>query len=246
MDFKNIKMIGIGKGGSNLVSRLSGSVFTNMSAAAISTNSSDLEKLSLKEKILILKDPKETKSQVIRLRKSIHSYSCILIFVQFGSDTSAYLASALANISKDMNIESIAICSIAQKLDKYATVSINKLKEHCKNILWLPNDMTVSEMFSQSDILNSLAYISNIDKQNASAIKEKEPVKHKSFIDRIIRRKTKKDTEISSGEILTQEEFGFNTLAEQRGYFSDTARNMYNGVDLDIPTYLRKNLKIQI
>ena len=40
-----------------------------------------------------------------------------------------------------------------------------------------------------------------------------------------------------------QEEFAFPRQDENRGTFEKTSRNLYEGVDLDIPTYLRRGLK---
>jgi cell division protein FtsZ len=40
-----------------------------------------------------------------------------------------------------------------------------------------------------------------------------------------------------------QDEFGFGEL-ESRGYFEKTDRNLFDGQDLDVPTYLRKGIKI--
>lgn len=42
-----------------------------------------------------------------------------------------------------------------------------------------------------------------------------------------------------------QEEFGFGEL-ESRGYFEKTDRNLFDGQDLDVPTYLRKGIKIAL
>lgn len=44
---------------------------------------------------------------------------------------------------------------------------------------------------------------------------------------------------------LDQEEFGFGEL-ESRGHFEKTDRNLFDGQDLDVPTYLRKGIKITI
>ncbi|HEY5229083.1 MAG TPA: cell division protein FtsZ, partial [Opitutaceae bacterium] len=43
----------------------------------------------------------------------------------------------------------------------------------------------------------------------------------------------------------SQEEFGFGEV-ESRGQFERTDRNLYDGQDLDVPTYLRKGIKIAI
>ena len=43
-----------------------------------------------------------------------------------------------------------------------------------------------------------------------------------------------------------QEEFSFLQGGEERGYFGKTERNLYDGQDLDVPTYLRKGIKISV
>ena len=42
-----------------------------------------------------------------------------------------------------------------------------------------------------------------------------------------------------------QEEFGFGEV-ESRGHFEKTDRNLFDGHDLDVPTYLRKGIKIAL
>ena len=42
-----------------------------------------------------------------------------------------------------------------------------------------------------------------------------------------------------------QDEFGFGEL-ESRGHFEKTDRNLFDGQDLDVPTYLRKGIKISL
>lgn len=46
--------------------------------------------------------------------------------------------------------------------------------------------------------------------------------------------------------IERQEQLNFGDDDEQRGYFDNTARNLYEGEDLDIPTYLRKGVRITV
>jgi cell division protein FtsZ len=48
-------------------------------------------------------------------------------------------------------------------------------------------------------------------------------------------------------EVLeNQDEFTFSEIDAQRGYFEKTDRNDYNGEDLDVPTYLRRGIKIKL
>jgi cell division protein FtsZ len=42
-----------------------------------------------------------------------------------------------------------------------------------------------------------------------------------------------------------QDEFGFGEI-ESRGYFEKTDRNLFDGQDLDVPTYLRKGIRISL
>ena len=44
---------------------------------------------------------------------------------------------------------------------------------------------------------------------------------------------------------IAQEEFGFGEV-ESRGHFEKTDRNLFDGQDLDVPTYLRKGIKIAV
>ncbi|MBL9208864.1 MAG: cell division protein FtsZ [Opitutaceae bacterium] len=44
---------------------------------------------------------------------------------------------------------------------------------------------------------------------------------------------------------VAQEEFGFGEM-ESRGYFEKTDRNLFEGQDLDVPTYLRRGIKITL
>lgn len=55
--------------------------------------------------------------------------------------------------------------------------------------------------------------------------------------------KRKKETEKS---LDSQEEFLFITEEEHRGYFEKTDRNVFDGEDLDVPTYLRKGIKVHL
>ena len=46
-----------------------------------------------------------------------------------------------------------------------------------------------------------------------------------------------------SKEPVEQNEFLFDDV-DARGYFEHTDRNLYDGQDLDVPTYLRKGIKV--
>jgi len=43
-----------------------------------------------------------------------------------------------------------------------------------------------------------------------------------------------------------QQELGFEGMDEHRGFFEETGRNEHEGYDLDVPTYLRKGIRIVI
>jgi cell division protein FtsZ len=44
---------------------------------------------------------------------------------------------------------------------------------------------------------------------------------------------------------INQDEFGFGEL-ESRGHFEKTDRNLFDGQDLDVPTYLRRGIKVAV
>lgn len=46
--------------------------------------------------------------------------------------------------------------------------------------------------------------------------------------------------------VATQSEFKFVEKSQQRGFFEDTPPNMRNGEDLDVPTFMRRNIKINV
>ncbi len=48
------------------------------------------------------------------------------------------------------------------------------------------------------------------------------------------------------GEPVAQEEFPFSRIDDSRGFFEETESNMYDGVDLDIPTFLRRGIRIHV
>ncbi len=57
------------------------------------------------------------------------------------------------------------------------------------------------------------------------------------------RKKSQKKVSIDNDQ---QTEFGFMELSEQRGFFLDTPPNIRNGEDLDVPTYMRRGIKINL
>lgn len=71
--------------------------------------------------------------------------------------------------------------------------------------------------------------------KTASATQKVRPV-HRS---KLKRDKLQRDTD-------QQEEFLFVSEEEQRGYFEKTERNLHEGADLDVPTYLRRGLRIAV
>src|SRR5690606_22684076 len=50
----------------------------------------------------------------------------------------------------------------------------------------------------------------------------------------------------SAAAKAAQDGFLFQGLVENRGHFERTDRNLFEGQDLDVPTYLRKGIKIPL
>lgn len=75
----------------------------------------------------------------------------------------------------------------------------------------------------------------------APVLAESEPKSARKPFFNFGRRKKAKAPE---DESKAQTEFKFMELSQQRGFFQDTPPNMRNGVDLDVPTFMRKGIKI--
>ncbi len=73
------------------------------------------------------------------------------------------------------------------------------------------------------------------------------PVKseRRSFFSFGRRKKSQKKT-VDENLDKQQTEFKFMELSEQRGFFLDTPPNIRNGEDLDVPTYMRRGIKINL
>ena len=56
---------------------------------------------------------------------------------------------------------------------------------------------------------------------------------------------TEENAPTANAAPIAQEEFGFGEL-ESRGHFEKTDRNLFDGQDLDVPTYLRKGVKVAL
>jgi cell division protein FtsZ len=64
------------------------------------------------------------------------------------------------------------------------------------------------------------------------------------FDKRISEKVSKKDK--AESDKSKQDEFSFPSEKENRGFFDQTEKNEYEGEDLDIPTYLRRGIKVQL
>ncbi len=71
--------------------------------------------------------------------------------------------------------------------------------------------------------------------ETAIGSEKEKPAVHES---KLLKKKKKAETD--------QDEFLFVDLEAQRGYFDQTAKNLYNNEDLDVPTYLRRGIKIKL
>lgn len=71
--------------------------------------------------------------------------------------------------------------------------------------------------------------------ETAIGSEKEKPAVHES---KLLKKKKKAETD--------QDEFLFVDLEAQRGYFDQTDKNLYNNEDLDVPTYLRRGIKIKL
>lgn len=57
---------------------------------------------------------------------------------------------------------------------------------------------------------------------------------------------TRKTAVVAASADVAQDEFSFQAGAENRGHFERTDRYLFEGQDLDVPTYMRKGIKISV
>ncbi len=69
---------------------------------------------------------------------------------------------------------------------------------------------------------------------------------HKSPVEASTVHQSKLKKEDEKTAVSDQEEFHFITEDEQRGFFDKTDKNLWEGEDLDVPTYLRRGIRIVV
>jgi cell division protein FtsZ len=79
-------------------------------------------------------------------------------------------------------------------------------------------------------------------RQEVAAVIEPAPAHHQAMAPTTI---SASPEPVGATTNLAQNEFGFGEI-ESRGHFEKTDRNLFDGQDLDVPTYLRKGIKIAI
>jgi cell division protein FtsZ len=74
---------------------------------------------------------------------------------------------------------------------------------------------------------------------------ETTPEELPTMVEAVTTKQTASAKSSAETKATAQEEFGFGEV-ESRGYFEKTERNLFDGQDLDVPTYLRRGIKILI
>ncbi|HZP59845.1 MAG TPA: cell division protein FtsZ [Opitutaceae bacterium] len=74
---------------------------------------------------------------------------------------------------------------------------------------------------------------------------EKKPFGSSITLERLAAGETPEQS-VTHAKPVAQEEFGFDRDVESRGHFDKTDRNLFEGQDLDVPTYLRKGIKLAL
>jgi|GEM_PF-5055283 len=237
------KLIGIGNAGCTVVKNLTQNALSSLSYTLVSNDEKflakykDSEKLLISEKNILSKDNEISRAEIEKIKSLFGNAKSVILFAQFDDDKSVIAAPILAKSAGNTNL--VAICSIAKKPSEFCKTAFLKLKNSCKSLIAFPNSLSVGEIFMQENILKAFEF----EQTKAPEIKPV-PAKPKSLFDRLKPdRKTASNSNVDANDLF-QNEFSFVTLAEQRGFFEDTDRNFYNGEDLDVPTYLRKNIKI--
>ena len=83
----------------------------------------------------------------------------------------------------------------------------------------------------------------HVQNRQSASMKKPTMVSAKSLRDQIPAGESRKNGQLELMPTI-QQELGFEGMDENRGFFEETGRNEHEGFDLDVPTYLRRGIRV--
>lgn len=187
-----IKVVGIGGGGGNMVSRMmEGDRMRGVEFVAINTDAQDLDRVLAHKKIYIGRaltkglgagmNPEIGKQAAEENRSEIgealEGADIVFIAVGMGGGTGTLGSSVIAEILKEKGILAVAMATKpflfegSQRMT-IAQDGLHRLKDKVDSLIVIPNDRIFSLIDKETPLLKALGYIDDVLKQAVSAIAE--------------------------------------------------------------------------
>lgn len=187
-----IKVVGIGGGGGNMVSRMmEGDRMRGVEFVAINTDAQDLDRVLAHKKIYIGRaltkglgagmNPEIGKQAAEENRSEIgealEGADIVFIAVGMGGGTGTLGSSVVAEILKEKGILAVAMATKpflfegSQRMT-IAQDGLHRLKDKVDSLIVIPNDRIFSLIDKETPLLKALGYIDDVLKQAVSAIAE--------------------------------------------------------------------------
>lgn len=187
--FAKIKVIGIGGGGGNAVSRMRENFTRGVEFWAINTDHQDLEKCEIKNKIYIGRNvtkglgagmnpdlgrqaAEESRSDIT---EAIKGADLVFITAGFGGGTGTGVAPVVAEIAKQLGVLTVAVITKPFSFEgtqrgRIAEEGFTKIKDKVDALVVVPNDRVFTVISKETPILKAFESIDNILKNALQGI----------------------------------------------------------------------------
>jgi cell division protein FtsZ len=184
-----IKVVGVGGGGGNAVSRMKENFTRGVEFWAINTDQQDLEKCEVKNRILIGKNitkglgagmnpdlgrqaAEESRSEI---GEALKGADLLFITGGFGGGTATGAVPVLAEIAKQAGILTVAVITKPFSFEgtqrgRIAEEGFNKIKDKVDGLIVVPNDRVFTIISKETPILKAFESIDNILKNALQGI----------------------------------------------------------------------------
>jgi len=185
----NIKVIGVGGGGSNAVNRMISADFANVEFIAINTDAQALYHSKAEFKIHIGKEATKglgagsnpeigkiaAEESLEEIKSALKGADMVFITCGLGGGTGTGAAPVVANISKELGALTVGIVTRPFSFEganrmKKADKGFNQLKESVDTLITIPNDRILSIIDRKTPLTDAFAVVDEVLRQGVQGI----------------------------------------------------------------------------
>ena len=185
----NIKVIGVGGGGSNAVNRMVSSDFANVEFIAINTDAQALYHSKAEHKIHIGReatrglgagaDPivgeKAAEESLDEIKAALKGADMVFITCGLGGGTGTGAAPVVANIAKELGALTVGVVTRPFSFEghsrsKKADAGFEKLKENVDTLITIPNDRILSIIDRKTPLTDAFSVVDEVLRQGVQGI----------------------------------------------------------------------------